>query len=71
MCGPRSPIVSTAIGDKRCSGVRLTYLATIGIDFDVLLYTMIPAIMYGCEAWSLSKKLQWGASHTDEGVAEN
>ena len=28
MCGPRTPIVSTAIGEKRCSGVRLTYLAT-------------------------------------------
>ena len=26
--GPRTPIVSTAIGEKRCSGVRLTYLAT-------------------------------------------
>ena len=26
--GPRTPIVSTAIGKKRCSGVRLTYLAT-------------------------------------------
>ena len=28
MHGPRTPIVSTAIGEKGCSGVRLTYLAT-------------------------------------------
>ena len=34
--------------------------------------TMIPTLLYGCEACRLLKKLQLnGASHADEGAAEN